>query len=283
MMKNTRKKNPIISTLIGLAAGIVLAAAVLVIIPSVYEHLCKTRVYSDLEENLDDTIVSANIIIVLYEVTEETNITDTSISYPATGVIFDRDEQYYYVLTAAHVVDSEDEEETNTNRTYYILHANAPSLSEASKASEDHLELDEYCELLPLAEIEYISEDHDIAILKFQSGEELATLSLASEDSVYGDRIITVGKTDASLEYHYGKITSRTQKTFATDDGRSDQVLYTNAYDAPGYSGGAILNENMEIAGITVGGGTDFLGHFRYGAFLPVSTIADEMNLWKAQ
>ncbi|MCD8353953.1 MAG: serine protease [Clostridiales bacterium] len=273
-------------------AVVIFVAAVLFIIPTVYENCCKTRVYSDLEEKLDDTVLSANVTIMLYEETVEENITSVDLFYTATGVIFDFDEQYYYVLTAAHVVDSDDTSDTLSEGTeaaetihsyYYILNSDAPSLSEAREASESFLSLEEYCTWFPVAEIEYISENSDIAILKFHSDEEFMSLDLSSIDPGYGDRIIAIGENQSVLEYHYGKITSKNLKMFETDDGRKDQVLYTNAYVIPGFSGGAVLNENMEIAGITVGGGADFRGRFRYGALIPVSTITEEIESWKAQ
>ncbi|MCD8007696.1 MAG: serine protease [Clostridiales bacterium] len=275
-----------------IVAVVIFAAAVLFIIPAVYENCCRTRVYSDLEEKLDDTVLSANVTIMLYEETVEENITSVDLFYTATGVIFDFDEQYYYVLTAAHVVDSDDTSDTLSEGTeaaetshsyYYILNSDAPSLSEAKEASEAFLSVEEYCTWFPVAEVEYISENSDIAILKFHSDEEFTSLGLASVDPEYGDRIIVIGENQSVLEYHYGKITSKSLKMFETYDGRKDQVLYTNAYEIPGFSGGAVLNENMEIAGITVGGGTDFRGRFRYGALIPVSTMTEEIESWKAQ
>ena len=66
---------------------------------------------------------------------------------------------------------------------------------------------------------------------------------------------------------------------FATDDGQSENdVLRHNAYVAPGSSGGAVINNEMKVVGINIGGGTDIFGRFKYGVLIPcvqIQTLID--------
>ncbi len=66
---------------------------------SIYVHICRTRVYDDMAANTG-MIMSANINIK--PITVEDNI--TSYGAGASGVIYAKEKDTYYALTAAHVV-----------------------------------------------------------------------------------------------------------------------------------------------------------------------------------
>ena len=59
-------------------------------------------------------------------------------------------------------------------------------------------------------------------------------------------------------------------------------VIRHNAYVSPGSSGSAVLDEKMELVGICIGGGTDFLGRFKYGAMIPVDQINTAIKEWNS-
>ncbi|MGN0480449.1 MAG: hypothetical protein ACI4EV_02670 [Lachnospiraceae bacterium] len=42
-----------------------------------------------------------------------------------------------------------------------------------------------------------------------------------------------------------------------------DKAIYHNAYIVPGFSGGAVLNEHMDVAGISIGGGREIENEYR--------------------
>lgn len=56
------------------------------------------------------------------------------------------------------------------------------------------------------------------------------------------------------------------------------KILKINAYVAPGNSGGVVLNSDMEIVGIVIGGGTDLLGRFKCGYMVPCDLILEFLN-----
>ena len=106
-------------------------------------------------------------------------------------------------------------------------------------------------------------------------------MEVASDVPEKGDRIVCIGNPVDSEERFvesYGKIKSNLVEFIA--DKKTDTVLKHSAYIAPGSSGGAVYNENMKIAGINVGGGTDSFGRFKYGVMIPAEQIAEFIEEW---
>lgn len=261
-------------------------------LPIVNEYMCKTRIHEDMENCLTDTVLSANVRILIRMTEEVGNVSSYHYGEIGSGVIFETDENSYYVLTAAHVVDGKTEFETNITiesdaesilaKEYAIVPYGSPTYNQARKESKDHVPTDEFYEQYPSAEVEYISEYCDIAVLRFSFDEEYGCLNLADADPVKDDRIIVFGKDNDGSVVRYGRILSGEYANFDAHDGREpDRVLKHNAYEAPGYSGGAVLNEGLEIVGINIGGGTNAMGKFRYGVMVPRNLIAQVISDWR--
>lgn len=262
---------------------ILVLVCVYVVFPTIYQNNCKTRIYEDMQEKISTDVCNANIRIVTKETQKAENVESYYCGETGCGVIIDYKGGYYYVLTAAHVVDgktelkSEDTLDTATesSREYFIVPYGKPTYDMARKKSDEHIPVGNFYDKYPKASVEYVSDECDIAVIKFKSDEKYPCLQLSENEIKYNERIVIFGKSDKEGSLiNYGKITSKNNNQFEAHDGRSaDQVLYHNAYEIPGYSGSAVLNEEMKIVGINIGGGTDFLGRFRYGAMVPVSII----------
>ena len=65
------------------------------------EHLALTRVDSELLKKIDEKILSANIIIIPKYVNEN----QTGYGSPASGVIYQKEGNTYYILTANHTFE----------------------------------------------------------------------------------------------------------------------------------------------------------------------------------
>jgi S1-C subfamily serine protease len=78
----------------------------------------------------------------------------------------------------------------------------------------------------------------------------------------------------------YGKVTSGIEK-FGELQGYPSNAMKHTAYIHSGSSGGAALNEQMQLCGITPGGSYSPDGKdFRYGVLIPVSEIRLCLEDW---
>lgn len=272
---NNNSKLYIRILLIFIAVVLVMVTAALFVIPAVYENDCKTRVYEDLEKRMDP-VLSANICIVRREEETHGNVTEYSYSTGASGVIFDKKYGIYYALTANHVVESSN----SSVKASFIVQ---PYGTQPYSQNDGESSLVEYYGRFPTARVEYIDEKSDLAVISFYTSEELEVLPLAEADALNGDRIAVVSNPDGKRFVHsFGKVLSGEQIVFSAGDGKSDNMtIQHSAYTAPGSSGSAVLNENMEIVGVNIGGATDFMGRYRYSAMIPLRQIKLFLDNWR--
>lgn len=263
---------------------LVFVMASLFVYPYIYQKICKDRRYDDLGDKLNDDICSSNVRIVTEVIESNEGVDCFHYRENGCGVIFAYEENYYYVLTAAHVVD----EKEKGNKTFYIVPYGSPTWQEANKKSKQetgkYLPSETFYNQFEKAEVDYVSESCDIAIIRFKSDEQFKCLEIANNEVHYGDKLVAFGSSALSgSDISYGKVVSKVYKTFDSHDGRNpDKVLFHNAYIVEGASGGAVLNEDFDIAGITIGGGTDLIGRFKYGAFIPSGLLKKVIQEWGA-
>lgn len=277
MIQKDNSKLYIRILLIFIAAVLVTVTAILFIIPAIYENNCITRVYEDLEERMDSSVLSANICIVRHEETTHGNVTEYSYSLGASGVIFDKKLGIYYALTANHVVEEKD----SSVKSSFIVQPYGTS--PYSTSSDNHSSLREYYSKFPTAKVEYTDVKNDLAVISFYTSEDLQVLPLAESDALSGERIAVVSNPDGERFVHsFGNILSDEQIVFSADDDKSyNMAIQHNAYTAPGSSGSAVLNENMEIVGINIGGASNFMGRYRYSAMIPSRQVRRFLDNWR--
>ena len=232
-------------------------------------------VYEDMQASFERSgLRSANIGI--FSKTEK----DGSVSYGecGSGVIFKREGSIYYALTAAHVVSVE-------NAQLLVFTTNTDMKTETVLPGTDFSVLagEVYDAMYP-AEAEYVSARDDLAVIRFSSDEDLRVITLAESDPIQGDRILCVGNPQNEwFAVSYGKVTSGIEK-FGETHGYPSNAMKHTAYMQVGSSGGAAINEGMQLAGITPGGYYSADGaRFRYGALIPASEIGICLAEWAAQ
>lgn len=252
----------------------ILCIGFILIYPSLYEKKAKTTVDQELQNGLKK-VISANIGVIT--VTKEDGA--TGFSAGAGGFIFDRQDRTYYAITAYHVVAKQD--------GCLILTAYEDTFQEyRKKYSGTELGcVEEYYGRLPSANIEYVSEESDLAIIRFESDRELDVASVSADVPAKKDRIVTVGTQEGEFfTATYGKILSDKLINFAADDEYSEnKVMKHSAYVTHGNSGGAAFDADMQIIGMNIGGGTDVFGRFRYGAMIPCDQIQKSISAFREE
>ncbi len=228
-------------------------------------------VYEDMKESFDKSgMISANIGI--FSKTEK----DGNITYGegGSGVIFRKDGDSYYALTAAHVVSVE-------NAKLLVFTVNTEMKSEDIPGAIMNVLAPETYDAMYTAQIEYVSTRDDLAVIRFSTDEDLAVINVAETDPKKDDRIMCIGNPQNEwFALSYGKVTSGIEK-FGELQGFLSYVMRHSAYIQVGSSGGAALNEQMQLTGIVPGGvfspGGDKL---KYGVLIPTSEIRLFLEEW---
>lgn len=191
-------------------------------------------------------------------------------------MIFDKKQSRYYALTAYHVV-----EDVGSSTSYIVQPYGAAPYSQSGQGGK-HLSLEEYYSQFPVAKIEYSDEKNDLAIISFSTVQELGILPIAERDALSSEHIAVISNPDGKRFVHsFGSVVSNDPIAFSAEDGKStNTAIQHNAYTAHGSSGSAVLNENMEIVGINIGGGTDFMGRYRYSAMIPCRQVRLFLDNW---
>jgi len=235
----------------------------------------RSVVYEDMKASFEQSgLMSSNIGI--FSRTEE----DGSISYGecGSGIIFRKDGDKYYALTAAHVVSAE-------NAQLLVFTTNTEMKSEETIPGLDYdvLARETYDAMYP-AETEFVSTRDDLAVISFSTEEDLAVITLAEDDPNKDDRIMCIGNPQNEwFSVSYGKVTSGIE-TFGESHGYPSSAMRHTAYIHVGSSGGAAINENMQLIGITPGGFFSADGKtFQYGVLIPVSEINICLDEWDKQ
>lgn len=237
------------------------------IIPIINEKESKNRIFNDMQAKSNDVIRA-----VVGITTENEKEGLKSHSGIGSGVIFDKKDNTYYVITAKHVVEKE-------NSKFKIFTKDTEFSGQLIKADEDiNFETpdDDYYNSLLDSKIEYISNTTDLAILSFEYNGQLTVLNFENNKISINDKIMVIGHPEGNkYQITYGYIKSGLKNV------KNDLVVEHNAYMKQGNSGGVALTENMKIAGINIVGSYTLLGHYKVGYMIPYNIVEDNINNWK--
>jgi S1-C subfamily serine protease len=242
--------------------------------PFIYAQICKTRVYSELAEKISKDVLSAN----LYLIKQTTDGQSMGYSAGFGGVIFQKDGNQYYALTAWHAVD------TMANAELIVLAHDDMTYNDVTSAKDMPIGLSEYYQQFPRAKLMYHDEKYDLAIVCFETADELHALSVSKDALAYGGKVAAISGCEGRNRITYGNIVSKTPVEFGDERGKTQyKVIMHSAYENTGSSGSVLLNESCEIAGINLGGGKDGFGNFKYGLAMPSDRINDFIKDWNKQ
>jgi serine protease Do len=257
---------------VSIVAICIITCLIIIIHSFLYSYFCKHRVYTEIGDKISEEILLANIKIIHQTDKGETL---TSYSFGFDGIIFKRTGNRYYVLTAYHAVGS------LSNTKLITLAYNEPTHRQYISTSGKYVGLDEYYKQFPFANIEYYDEQYDLAILSFESEDNFNTLDISDVAPQYGDKVVVISSPyrEKRNMITYGKITSRSPVKF-NDKTDEHKMVKHSAYINRGSSGSVVMNKDLEIVGINLGGASNIFGNFLYGMAMPSDKINDFIVQW---
>ncbi len=260
------KKKNIFFIVISIIIVLVIFIIINEVIPIIKEKDCKNRIFNEMEDKSNDVI--RGIVGIILENNKDDLATYKGIG---SGVIFDKKDNIYYVVTARHVVNFE-----NSNLKIFTKDTN---FSGQTIKADDNVNFeipdDNYYNSLLDGKIEYISKNDDIAIISFEYDGDLSVLDFETNKLTINDKIMVIGHPEGNrYQINYGYIKSGLKNI------RGDKVIEHNAYMNHGNSGGVALTENMKIAGINISGSFTLLRHFKSGYMIPYDIVKENINIF---
>ena len=183
-----------------------------------------------------------------------------SESSQGSGVICRESDGFYYCLTNAHVIDVALK---FNNRRYTVTDCYGNAFAAELVASDAA---------------------RDLALLRFEHGtHSLHVPRFAESDVSLGDTVIALGAPDGmDNSVTFGRVT---RVDTVSGQGATEQtavafpVIWHNAPMAHGSSGGALLNDNMELVGVNFAIATNGQnGEYLYGFCIPISYVREFLN-----
>lgn len=235
---------------------------------------------SEFIEKVGKYPLSANIKIVQLKYRSDGKNSSTAVSAGGSGVIIRREGNKYYALTAEHVIEESD----NVDKTQIVVMGYddldfANSLSKGGKFQG----IANYYRKFPEAVVEYSNDKYDLAVISFITDKAYTVLSVADETPEYGDIVASMsnpyGKRNIVTA---GKISSRKPVPFGDGAGKMRYpIIKHTSIISEGSSGSALLNENLEIVGINLGGGENIFRKHISGMAMPSNLILDFLEEWE--
>lgn len=262
------KNKNVVFIILSIIAVIFVFVIVKEVIPIINERDSKNRILNDMQDKSDNVI--RGIVGIIPE--NDTNGL-TNHNGVGSGVIFDKKDNTYYVVTAKHVVNIK-------NSKFKIFTKDTEFSGQTIKADDNvNFEIpdDDYYDSLLDGKIEYISDTTDLAILSFEYDDDLTVLDFESHKLSKNDKIMVIGHPEGNrYQISYGYIKSDLKNI------RGNKVIEHNAYMRHGNSGGVALTENMKIAGINIAGSFTLLGHYKVGYMIPYDIVKENINIFNA-
>ncbi len=268
------KKNKILIRVI-----VVILVILTIIYPSIRSKI-NQKIHEDFIGYIGQNALSANVMISKENYKKEDNVSSNSISAGASGVIFRKDGKKYFVLTAAHVIKSrENEDSTNI----IIMGYDDLSFKDYLNNGGKYKGIANYYQQFPRGIIEYADEKYDLAVVSFYSDKDYKVLSISDKSLEYGDIVGTVSNPYGERNsVTAGKVISRQPKPFGDESCKMQfPVIRHTAMISEGSSGSTLLNKDLEIVGINLGGNENLFRQYISGMAMPSDRILDFLNEWE--
>ena len=225
-------------------------------------------------ENVESNALSANIEIVQLKYRNGENSSSIAVSSGGSGVIIRKEGNRYFALTANHVISELDD----VDKTEIVV------------MGYDHLDYKDtlnmrgevkgianYYKQFPEIVVEYTNTKYDLALISFISDKVYTALPLAEDVPKYGDKVASMsnpyGKRNIVTA---GKISSKKLWFFKDEAGKTQYPnVKHSAIISEGSSGSALLNEDLKIVGINLGGNENLFHQFTSGMAMPNDRIHD--------
>lgn len=193
----------------------------------------------DLVNQVSNVAIRANVMIYTTSYNESPifGIPISAISGQGSGVIYNANEDFYFVLTNNHVVYKD------------------PAYSKQKFEVYDYLGEKYNGYLLGN------SSEYDLAVIYFSKGaRELNVLEMAEQNPIIDDTVIAIGQPKGqSNTITFGKVQSYSEISLELENQSSVDfpVIVHTAPINRGSSGGVVINSKLEIVGINFAGSID--------------------------
>ncbi len=258
---------------------IVIFIFIILLLPSIQLFIYQT-INKEFIEKVDKYALSANIKIVRLQYKNQGNSRFSSVSAGASGVIIGREGNKYYALTAGHVI----KESSGIEKTQIIVIGyDQLEFNDYLGKGGEYQGAENYYQQFSEAIVEYANEKYDLALIRFDADEDYAVLPISTEIPEYGDTV-------ASMSNPYqkrnivtaGKVSSLKPRPFGDESGKMQYpIIKHTAMISEGSSGSALLNQDLEIVGINLGGGENIFRKFMNGRAVPSDRIRAFLNEWE--
>lgn len=264
----------------------VLTIAIIILIVLVVYYLPTIRssinqvLYDDFIDRIRSDALSASIKITQIKHKNHANGTSVSVSAGASGVIFYKDKNTYYALTAEHVIaESDDADKTQIIAMGY----DDLDLTDAISKGGKFQSVANYYQQFPEAVVVYANDQYDLAVVRFTTDADYAVLSISEKPPEFGDTVASMGNPNRRRNIiTVGKVNSRKPEPFGRGAGNMQYPVITHtSVISMGNSGGALLNENLEIVGINLGGRENIFRQYRSGIAIPSNFILEFLQEWE--
>ncbi|MCR5113805.1 MAG: trypsin-like peptidase domain-containing protein [Acholeplasmatales bacterium] len=220
--------------------------------------------YKELTNYIYQNTIKANVKIMSVNYKSSFGKKTYASSYSlGSGVIFYETSTCYYVLTNNHVC-AVSSGYTGSEYTIYDAYSNEYS-----------------------ATLIGMSADYDLAILRFNIGDEsLTSLNLIDHNAKEGTQVIAMGNPlGLNNTINFGELTEYRTYTPNSDTLDLNNVTFSvscsTAEIDSGSSGGALLDDNLNLIGINFGSATSSVtGEFVRSYAIPVLKIREFINLY---
>ncbi|HEY8892587.1 MAG TPA: serine protease [Clostridium sp.] len=258
---------------------IMILVSIIIILPSI-KPFYNQAMNREFIENVGSNALSANIKIVQLKYSNGGNSSSIAVSAGGSGVIIRKEDNRYFALTAKHVISELDD----VDKTQIVVMGyDELDFKDTLNMGGEYKGIANYYMQFPEITVEYTDAKYDLALISFMSDKVYTTLSLAEDIPKYGDKV-------ASMSNPYGKRNIITagklgSKKFWTYVDKAGKIKYPivkhSAIISGGSSGSALLNENLEIVGINLGGNEKLFHQFTSGMAMPIDRIHDFLKEWE--
>lgn len=207
----------------------------------------------------NDDILKANVMIFNNRYSSFLGIKYKENNSYGSGVIYKKDQNYYYVLTNNHVI--------SYDYSYSV----------------QKIVVEDFYSNRYEGTVIYSNISYDLAIVRFESKENLEVLNISGNGSEIRESVRSMGNPNSIKNViTSGMINCYSYVSLNNSKSKIDfEVIVHSANIYSGSSGGALLNENNEIIGITFAGVFDNKGNFITGYAIPVEKIREFINMSK--
>jgi serine protease Do len=203
-------------------------------------------------EKMEKQALTANVQIMKQQTWGNEDNGGTAWSMVASGTIFKKEGQRYYVLTANHVLEMD----KDADQTKIIVMDYKDEYYQDADVDRQTT-MDEYYSQFPEAKVEFSDADYDLAVISFVSDRNYEILDIANQLPTFGEVVGTI-----SNPYDKGKnqittgriISVRPTISLLKKYGINYPLLTHTARTSYGSSGSMLLNDKLEIIGVNLGG-----------------------------